>query len=73
MFGEMIRKRELLGLLEQSSSLFLSLPTAGANGLVQCADFRKKVQERRFLDVCFLKSAEADFLHEKITQSCRLF
>lgn len=46
MFGQMrVKKRGKFRFWKRGSPLFLSLPAARANGLVQCADFCRKLPE----------------------------
>lgn len=52
MFGEMIRKRAKFGFFYGQVHFGLPLPAARPNGLVQCADFCRKLLETLCARAC---------------------
>lgn len=52
MFGEMIRKRAKFGFFYGQVHFDLPLPAARPNGLVQCADFCRKLLETLCVHAC---------------------
>lgn len=70
MFGEMIRKRAKFGSFYGQVHFSLPLPAARPNGLVQCADFCRKLVETLCVRVCvcvLFRLLHSFFLHEHIT------